>query len=367
MEGGARPTAGGFSSLAALSYLKDAIAPSTRKTYQIGIAAFRQWRSARGTPPDALPTTDEIGGWLADAADSGGLSASTLRVYASAVSTWYEETRHPDSREANPASDPLVSRLLKGIQRHEVTRAHLQGRNRSDAVKPADLLLPTLLKFRFGDSPRDGMMRAAACLAVGGGLRPSELLGSKDYPERALRREQIAFFAGAAGERLLGPPTVGEAPGGEEPTVLQLTLLVTKTSQMSGVVKLIAAPTVVDAVWRWFRRATARSPSDLLFQAEDGTPLTTHALVKDMERRHAAAGLGLVHYTGKSWRRGGAGTLAALGYDEVDIAALGWSVGSRQWETYSNDPQVRRQRAILRGAMMEPGRPREVVAAAPRR
>jgi hypothetical protein len=349
-----------------MSYLRQAIAPTTRKTYEVGIAAFRQWRREKGALPDALPTTNEIGCWLADAADRGGQSASTLRVYASAVSTWFQETRHPDSREPNPASDPSISRLLKGIQREEVRRAQEQPLAAS-AAKPADLLFPTLLKFRFDDSPRDGMLRAAACLAVGGGLRPSELLGSKDHPDRALRCDQVAFFGGAAGDRRISLPEPGEAGPADQPTVLQLTLRTTKTSQMGAVVKLIAAPTVVDAVWQWIRRTAARSPSDLIFQLDGKSPLSTFALVKDMERRHAAAGLGPVTFTGKSWRRGGAGTLAALGYDEAEIAALGWAVGSQQWERYSNDPQVRRQRAIQRGALMEPVRPRDEAAAAARR
>jgi len=344
-----------------MSYLRLAIAPSTRKTYDIGVAAFRRWRIEHGKQPDELPTTNELGGWLADMADIGGHSASTLRVYTAAISTWFLETRHPDSLTPNPVSDPNIARILKGIAREESRRIEQRPLDDTPA-KPSDLLLPTLLKFHFGDSPRDGCFKAAACLAVGGGLRPGELLGSATQPERALRREQLTFFSDTAGAQRIHPssnPTT-------QPCLLQLTLRVTKTSQIAATTKMITAPTVVAAVWRWVCMTADRHPRDLLFQLDGRAPLITVTLVRDMERRHAAAGLGDVVYSGKSWRRGGAGTLSALGYDEGDIAALGWAANSHMWERYASDPQVRRQRAIMRGGMMEPVRPRDVPATADR-
>lgn len=349
-----------------MSYLRQAIAPSTRETYAAGIAAFRRWRRERGRPEDELPTTDETGCWLAEMADRGGLSAGTLRTYASAISTWFHESRHPDNHAPNPASDPNVRRLLKGIQREEARRAQALPLE-SVENKPADLQLPTLLRFPFDDDePRDCMLKAAACLAVGGGLRPGELLGNSAQTERALRREQFSFFSDAAGVLPMQPPAPGGVVASPLPCVLQLTLRMTKTSQAKPVVKMIAAPSVIAAVWRWFCITAGRPPRSRFFKLGD-QPLSTYALVKDMERRHAKAGLGAVTYTGKSWRRGGAATLASLGYDEADIAALGWAVGSKMWERYADDPQARRQRAIVRGGLMEPERTRDQPAAASRR
>jgi hypothetical protein len=350
-----------------MSYLRMAIAPSTRATYEVGVAAFRQWRSERGQVPDELPTAHEIGCWVADCADRGGLRAATLRVYVSALSTWFMESRYPGSQAPNPAADPGVQRVLKGIQRQEAERAQQQADAGDEQLPASDLLLPTLLKFRFEETARDRMFYAAACLAVGGGLRASELLGNRHNPERALTRRQLTFYAGVAGDREIAAPRDGGAAPAEEPTVLQVALRVTKTTQMGGVVKMIAAPIIVAAVWRWICATAAREPGDRVFQLDGARPLTTHALAKDLARRHAAAGLGPVRYSGKSWRRGGAGTLAALGLDGADIAALGWAVGSQQWERYANDPQVRRQRALQRGALMEPGRLCGEGAAADRR
>jgi len=56
------------------------------------------------------------------------------------------------------------------------------------------------------------MMQAAAYLGVGAGLRPGELLGSRDNPERALRREQFSFYTSAASREPLSPPGSGAVP-----------------------------------------------------------------------------------------------------------------------------------------------------------
>jgi hypothetical protein len=68
-------------------------------------------------------------------------------------------------------------------------------------------------------------------------------------------------------------------------------------------------------------------------------------------------GLGLLELTGKSWRMGGASSLALQGLEPADIAALGWAPDSHMWERYARDPQVQRQRAIARGVLMQPPRP----------
>ena len=337
-----------------MSYLRDAIAPATRRAYATALAAFRQWRQQNGRLPDELLRTDDLVSWLSELADRGHLAATTLKTYAAALSTWYLETKHPDSREPNPASDPTVARVLKGIERHRARQQ--QARPLTPAAGPGQpLLFPTLLKLSFSALvARDRMFQAAAYLGVGGGLRPGELLGSSKEPERALRREQLSFFSDEAGTVAMHPQG-GGAESGAVPRVLELTLRLTKTSQLGPVTKLISIPAVVDAVWRWICDTAERGPRAWLFQLASGEPcLSTFGLCKDLERRHAAAGLGPVHFTGKSWRRGGASTLSALGYEAGDIAALGWAADSKMWERYANDPQVRRQRAIVRGRLMQP-------------
>jgi len=245
----------------------------------------------------------------------------------------------------------MVGRVLDGIEQAQAARA--QARALSAAPDEASpLLYPTLQRMAFSPHhARDRMMKAAAYLAVSAGLRPSELLGSSHAKERALKREQLKFFVDQA-----GTVPVAAAPGGDAaPAVLELTLRITKTSQLRAVTKLVKAPAAVAAVWAWFAETQARGPSALLFQLlPGGAPLSTFALCREMERRHEQSGLGVIRLTGKSWRRGGASTLAMLGYEAGDIAALGWTPDSHQWKRYASDPLVRRQRAIARGGLMQP-------------
>ena len=194
------------------------------------------------------------------------------------------------------------------------------------------------------------MLRAAAFLGVAGAFRPGELFGSGRERERALRREQVSFFSDSAGTVPLLSPD-----GGVSPRVLQVTLRLTKTSQMAPVVKLITAPDSVLAVWNWYCQTAERSPRDFLFQLAVGErPLSTYALSGDLSRRYALAGLGKFTYYGKSLRQGGASSLAVQGYSPGDIAALGWAPNSSMWEIYARDPAVQRQRALSRGSLMQP-------------
>jgi hypothetical protein len=241
-----------------------------------------------------------------------------------------------------------VARLLNGIERAQAQRAQ----ERPIGADTQPLLYTTLQKLRFDTSShRDLMIRAAAFLGIAAGLRPGELLGSTHTPERALLREQLRFYADRAAT--IPMPSAG---AGGVPAVMEVVLRLTKTSQLRQVVKLVTAADAIAAVWEWLA-AARRGPRDLIFQLRAGERrLTTFALTKDLERRHRKAGLGRAHFTGKSWRMGGASTLAIQGLDPADIAALGWAPDSSMWERYARDPAVQRQRAVARGDLMDPRR-----------
>jgi hypothetical protein len=328
-----------------MMYMRAALAPGTQRAYATGIAAFRDWRLQKGRLPDELPTENEIGNWLAELGVAGQHTAGTLRTYCAAVGWWFTLCRRPGSAAPNPAADAGVKYILKGVERTQAQRAAERPLAPDATSRP--LLLPTLLKYAYADTPRDRMLRAAALLGVSGGLRPGELLGNRDKPP--LRREQFAFYADGAATQPMRPPDTGAVP-----RVLQLTLRNTKTSQFRPVVKLITAPSALAAVWRWFCDTADRGPSADLFRLTPTSPLlSTFALTSDLQRRHRAANLGEVTYYGKSWRQGGAGTLAAQGIDAADIAALGWAPNSAQWERYARDPQVQRLRQVARADQME--------------
>ena len=303
---------------------------------------FRQWRRDNGLPPDAPITAAHATRWLSELADMGGRCAATLSVYVSALSSTYIEECHPDDTRPNPMSSPTLRRMLKGIAAVKATlplAAPLQS---------APLTFHQALTFAYSDSKQDCMLRAAILLAVAATLRPSELVGSRELPERTLRRSQVVFFADIGGTQRLEPSSSSSSLS---PRFLILTLLRTKT-QPKGTTKVVSAHAAVAALWRWYCITTDRPSSALLFFNRDRA-LTTWALVADVRRRAALAGLGHLYFTGKCARRGGASTLAMQGISAEDIAAQGWALDSAQWKTYADDPAVQLQRQIAINQRME--------------
>lgn len=346
-----------------MSYLRNAVAPTTRKSYDGTVAAFRRWRAESNRPLDALPTANELISWVGELGDRGGLAASSIRGYVAAVGEWYTQLAHPDNTDPNPTRAAALRSVLNGIERAQFT----QKRNSGGPARP--LLYTTLQALAFEDTPRGRMRRAAAHLGVAGGFRPGELFVSAS--NRPLRRGQLQFYADAAGTVKMAAPD-----SGARALLLEVRLHATKTKQLGGVTKLISAPDAVGACWAWYCETAVRGPDAVLFQeGAEGRPLTSYALMQDLSRRMAKAGLGKARLTGKSLRQGGASTLAVQGRDEADIAALGWAPGSAAWKIYARDPQAQRQRAIQLSAQMQaalpplpqPERVRGIPAAAGRR
>lgn len=343
----ARSDAGGPSCPAALDYLRRAIAETTRKSYDTAIARFRLWRTNRNTLPDLLPTADEICTWGAELGSSGGLAASTVKAYVSALGEWFVQNVHPDSQLPNPTGSAAVRRMLDGITRAKAEQALLGGRPLVAPAKP--LLYTTLQQYFFTDAPRDRMLRAAAYLGVAGGFRPGELFTSKSG--RPLKRKEMVFWADTMASVRIHPPHTGV-----EPRSIQVMLRATKTKQNGPTCRFIRAPDAVRACWRWFCDTADREPDAIFFQEKEGGPaLSPMALTADLNRRNAAAGLGPAYFTGKSLRQGGASTLAILGVDQASMAALGWAPGSLMAEHYARgDPEAVRQMALHRAGHMQP-------------
>lgn len=273
---------------------------------------FRQWRRDNSLLPDAPISAAHACRWLSELADAGGRCAATLSVYASALSSTYTEECHPDDTRPNPMSSAVVRRLLKGI-------ASVKSTLPSTSPPQSDpLTFDHAMRFVYTDSTQDCMLRAAIRFSIAATLRPSELLGSTDLPERALRRNQVVFYADAGGLKLLEPSVSSITL---VPHYLILTLHRTKT-RPKGTTKVVSARAAVIALWQWYCTTADRPSSSLLFY-NNGRQLTTWALLADVRRRAVSVGLGHLHLTGKCARRGGASTLAMQGIDAEDIAAQG--------------------------------------------
>ena len=344
--------------------MRASLAPGTRATYATAVALFRRWRTSRALLPDAPITAYDCALWLTHLALTTRLTAATLGVYLSALSTTWEEERHPDDESrSNPTRAPVVRRVLKGIANERAVR----HREAPPPDRTPALTYDVLSAYQYDThTRRDVMLRAAAMLGVAAALRPSELLGSPRYPERALTCGQLTFFADEMCTRVLSPASLVSGV----PRALKLRLHITKTSQLVSVEKVVSLLPAVAAVWRWCRHrgAAARAP---LFHC-DGRALNTNMLVGDLNRRHrATALLPLVSpYTGKCLRSGGAGTLAMQGAPGADIAALGWAPDSNQWEVYASDPRVQHARRVVMNRLMQhrsPSSGEATAAAAPSR
>jgi hypothetical protein len=262
-------------------------------------------------------------------------------VYVSALSSTYVEECHPDDTRPNPMSSPQLRRVLKGIAAVKATLPLVAPQ------QSAPLTFDQAMKFEYTESLQDSMLRAAIQFAIAATLRPSELLGSRELPERALRRHQVSFYSDAGGLQRLQPTS---STASLTPHFCILSLLRTKT-QPRGTTKVVSARSAVAALWQWYC-ATAERPADSLLFFND-KPLTTWALLCDVRRRAALVGLGHLFFTGKCARRGGASTLAMQGIDAEDIAAQGWSLDSAQWKTYADDPAVKLQRQIAVNKRMD--------------
>jgi hypothetical protein len=337
-----------------MKYMRAAIAKKTRLAYDSGVANFRAWRIRMKKLPDETLTANDLVNWMADLADGKKHSAATIKSYKAAVSNWYAENVHPDNMLPNPGTSGTVRKVLQGIERIQSEREQAQPLRQKIQSEP--LLYTTLQKLKFPNTPYARMYKAAAYLGVAAGLRPGELLGNANTPERALLREQVRFYSNTAGTVRMEPP----GPGGAIPKLMEVILRVTKTIQFSQTEKLVQAPDAIAAVWTWSSETANRGPRTRLFQLnnKDERGVSIYALTKYLERIHVSSNLGHIKFTGKSFRQGGASTLAIQGYGPEEIAALGWAPGSKSWEIYANDPQVQRQRAIALSSQMQKSIPR---------
>lgn len=289
---------------------------------------------------------DHAAEWLTTMAEAGGRTAATIAQYKSALHTLFASTQSFADDRPNPFAHPKLKRLLTGI-----SNAKAAPERAASAATPrcSPLTFDIVRRLRgvHSDSdPREVMLFAAIALATAACMRPSELLGSNTYPERALTADQVVFHTSTRADAPVTPTADASA------TRCTIFLRTTKT-HIHGEERSVSATEAVQALWQWCIVSAAQG-RNTLFQ-HDGTTLTIGALIGHLRRKLQLIGLGHMHVTGKCFRRGGASTLSALGAHPADIAAAGgWAPGSSVWQThYANAPEVRRARAVQVNAQMQ--------------
>jgi len=332
-------------------YLQRSLATGTQRTYSAAEVAYRDFCESRGWLRDAPIRADSVAEWLTSLAAHGQLNSSTIAVYKSALRTAAEMEAPFGSPTPNPLDDPKIKRLLAGIA---ADRAELEQQHRREQPQGAPLTFDILqeLAERYAGDARSRMHFAALTLAVASAARPSEIFGSSQHPDRALRARQIRFYADAAGRVELTPSTDS---ADAVPHHLELELDVSKTDQQrEGTLKVISAASAVTAMWTHCCEHGASGEQPLFSMG--GNQLTANAALVRLKRELTATGQSELAdgLTGRSFRRGGASAVSATGADDEDIARLGWSAASKVGRLhYANDPQVQRARALAINARME--------------
>jgi len=201
--------------------------------------------------------------------------------------------------------------------------------------------------------PRKAMLYAAMAIGVSCLMRPSELLGSPQYPERALLRSQLHFYPSEDASSQGVTPSADK----ECPPLAKLSLNVSKTDQgRKGINKYIAAPFAVKALWEW---CIIHGPWDahgelFALPGPDGKRLLPAQFLKHIKDEMVATNRD-PSLTLKAMRRGGASALAAAGASESVVASAGhWRAQSSQ-QHYLTD-QAQRARAIAIAKALQPAK-----------
>ena len=334
-------------SLGTDAYLRGALASSTRKAYATAIKGYVAFCAGRGWQAYPL-RADYAAEWLTAMAEEGGRTASTITMYKSALHTHFADQQSFADHAPNPLSHPKLRRLLTGISN---AKAAPERATRSTAPSCQPLTFDVVRELRAVHTeldPREVMMYAAIAFATAAAVRPSELLGSSEYPERALRADQVTFYTST---------NEVTRPGTDARPATHCVLQLDKSKTNLGMrheARPVGASEAVQALWRWYLVSGAHG-QNLLFQLPGRRPLTTSALVGHLRRKLKEVGRGGMRVTGKCFRQGGASTLAALGVPAADIASAGgWAAGSTVWkEHYAHFPEVQRARAVQVNAQMQ--------------
>jgi integrase len=330
------PQAGGPGCYTAEDLYNASIAPTTRASYRSGYNSYTEYCKKVGLPANTLVQQETATAWAVDRINAG-LAATTVENYASALHWHHVQRSGPGLRGPLPlakAEAPYFQAVIQGALR-------LQGP--STAHKSLELI-PTHIEAMYKMLPRYPpdrhlMLLASASLAVYGGLRPGEVLGSTTHPERRLRTDQLTFFSDRSGLCVLDPTAATAASqsvaASRSPVRCDILLHKSKTDQGGkGVTKVVAAPSAVDVAWRWRRRHAMLygNTQEVFLLREASTPISWETDVRPfLVEQLGAIGVPVAHLTAKCFRRGFASAMLEAGAEAADWqASAAWAGRSHE-------------------------------------
>jgi hypothetical protein len=289
---------------------------STKASYDTARRDLHRFLRRCGLAPQWPVPPQVIGWWASDQADRGTVTAQTIKKYVTAIGTLHELDGF-----ANPTlqGDPVLQRALKGIERARPDRPRRERR----AVTVE--LLRRLEPLHDFTRRCDLMMFAAMATATCGLFRLAELV-LKRRGGTASRPVRVRDVTLRGAEREFMPIPTPEQCSPQAPDHVEIHLLSSKTDQLQqGHAVVISCPLAVQALWRYLvARRACPAPEQALFSLPNGDPLTAKQLVRHARGMLSRVGEDPSQYSGHSFRRGGATSLARAGQIEALKAAGRW-------------------------------------------
>ena len=285
-------------------YFWNALAPSTRKTYQSAKTRYLKFCTKGGFPP--LPLSEHQLCQYASYLTNDSVSHSSIKSYLSAI-------RH--LQIAQGMADPGIAcmakleQVLKGIKVHQAKA--MPGRQTRLLITPEIMKKLRLVWEEKANCWNNIMLWAAACTSFFGFLRAGEMTISSE----------ASYDAGA---HLNFADVAIDNPS--NPSILRLRLKASKTDPFQRGVDIFIGRThnelcPIEAMLAYLAKRGGRQ--GFLFLFEDGRLLTRDRFVRAVREALAKAGVDQRSYADHSFRIGAVTTAARCGIHDSIIKMLG--------------------------------------------
>ena len=301
-------------------FLYNGIAESTRLTYTTPQRSLHEFTAAFGITEGLPPSELTICLWMAWLA-LRPVRYSTIRTYLYGVRSLCVDFGAGDPLKGNHR----IHRVLRGIKRD-------QGANSGLPPKlPVTFdLLRRIRSVVDPNSAADRLHFAAIATAVSGLFRIGELTVTRMKSADEQRRLRLSNL-------------------GWKGAYFDVTLLASKTDPFrEGVTVHVLHPIAVRAMALYLtQRSTALQSGSFLFADGHGQPLSRSALLAATKAFLSKAGVPTSGYSGLSFRRGGATSLANAGVPDRLIKTLG------RWRSWAYEVYIETSIDQLKAAILQ--------------
>lgn len=290
-------------------YFGEALATSTKKTYQAGQKRYLDFCKKFNVTP--FPVNEAGLCYFVAYLGEEGLMASSIKGYLSSIRQMQISMGMP---EVSMAGMPRLKQIVKGVG---VVRGK-EGRTTHQKRPITPTILRQMLTLR-GDRELNGsdweLLWGACCLAFFGFLRAGELLAPSEQAFNPSYHLNLADLS---------------ADHKSDPSIIHVRIKASKTDPFHRGTTVILGKTGKDlcpiVALINFLRVRGKDPGPL-FRRRNGRPLTKPAFVKWVQRALGKLGYDQKGFSGHSFRVGAATTAAKAGIQDSIIKAMG------RWES----------------------------------